>query len=114
MNFNLFIQYNILAANEKVLINSIQKLGNVTRIDNGFWYVNSTVDANEAIKRLASWVTDKDRVMVIDASNNQVFWYNLDDVKAQRIRQNWTMALGAQPNTLSGNEAQEAEEETTH
>ena len=104
MNHNLFIYYNMVTAYEDAVIKAIQSLGNVTRLGNGFWYINASVNASEALKRVASRMTNKDSAIIIDSTNNQTLWFNLDEAQAQRIRQNWDMPLGQSPKTADGNE----------
>ncbi|NVJ62222.1 MAG: hypothetical protein HWE27_17680 [Gammaproteobacteria bacterium] len=118
MNINLFVYYQLSTSNERPFLNSIQKLGNVTRIGNGFWYVNSFKTASEALKILASWASEKDTIVVIDAASNECVWFNLDKTQAQRIRQNWNMPLAVEPITNEADNSSEevklAPNETTH
>ena len=110
MNYNLFIFYQLTTNKEEPVLKSIQSLGNITRLGNGFWYVNGNTGAEEALKRISSWMTQQDSALVVDAANNEVFWYNLDDTRAQRIRQNWDMGLGVD----QGNEEEEKEAPKAH
>lgn len=72
---------------------AITSLGNSASLFPGLWYVNATEDAQETLKRISSWMTDKDQLLVVDAATNQCLWFNLEEKLAQRIRQNWRMDI---------------------
>ena len=94
MGHNLFIYYRLDQTNKQAKVDrAIASLGNSTDLFPGLWYVNGTEDAQEALKRISSWMTDRDRLVVVDAANDICLWFNLDEKRAQRIRQNWRMDL---------------------
>lgn len=93
MGHNLFIFYELNAANIADVERAVKSLGNSTPIFSGVWYVNGIENAEEAIKRISSWMTDKDHLLVVDSASDIALWYNLDEVTAQRIRQNWRMDI---------------------
>jgi len=70
---NLFISYQLDEAEKNLeqVDKAIASLGNSTKLHNGCWYVNSPEN--------------------VDASNNETTWFNLEDKRAQRVRQNWKM-----------------------
>lgn len=90
---NLFISYklNDTSLNLERLDKAIATLGNSTKLHDTCWYVNSPQTASEAIKRISPNLTDKDILIVSDTSNNESTWFNLEDKRAQRVRQNWKM-----------------------
>ena len=96
---NLFISYQINDENQdydrlKKVINS---LGNMTQLHDTCWYVNSTVNGEEAVKRVGSAILKDAVLVIVDATNNTSHWIGLDEPKEVRVRQNWTMDLMAQP-----------------
>jgi hypothetical protein len=94
MGHNLFIHYLLdPKTSEASIVRAVSSLGNSTPIFPGLWYVNGIEDAKEALKRVSSWMTDKDRLVVVDAANNECLWFNMDEKLAQRIRQNWRMDI---------------------
>lgn len=94
MGHNLFINYQLNSQSKRADIErAITSLGNSTQLFSGLWYINATEDAQEALKRISSWMTEKDQLLVVDAATNQCLWFNLDEKLAQRIRQNWRMDI---------------------
>lgn len=90
---NLFISYklNDTSLNLERLDKTIASLGNSTKLHDTCWYVNSPQNASEAMKHISQNLTDKDILIVSDTSNNESTWFNLEDKRAQRVRQNWKM-----------------------
>ena len=90
---NLFISYklNDTALNLEPVDKAIASLGNSTKLHDTCWYVNSQQTANDAIKRISKNLTEKDVLVVSDTSNNETTWFNLEDKRAQRVRQNWKL-----------------------
>lgn len=109
MGHNLFIFYQLNAANISDVERAVKSLGNTTPVFSGMWYVNASENAEEALKRISSWMTEKDHLLVVDSATNTALWYNLDETLAQRIRQNWHMDL-TQPLKATPELAPESEE----
>jgi hypothetical protein len=90
---NLFISYQLNESEKNLeqVDKAIESLGNSTKLHNNCWYVNSPENAADAIKRVSRFLTEEDTLVVSDASNNETTWFNLEDKRAQRVRQNWKM-----------------------
>lgn len=94
MSNNLFIIYRLDKKTDRDSIErAVHSLGNSTPIFSDAWYVNGIEDAEEAVKRISSWMTDKDHLLVIDSAKDVCLWFNLDEKVARRIQQNWRMDL---------------------
>ena len=70
---------------------AIESLGNSTKLHSNCWYVNSPENVGDAIKRISRFLTEEDTLVVSDTSNDETTWFNLEDKRAQRVRQNWKM-----------------------
>jgi hypothetical protein len=90
---NLFFTYELSPQRESkaALDQAIQNLGNATPLTDSSWYVNSPLKANDAIKRLSGLLTDEDSLVIADTTNDESAWFNLPDIKARRVNQNWRM-----------------------
>lgn len=90
---NLFISYELsdTEKNLEPVDKAIESLGNSTKLHSGCWYVNSPENVADAIKRISQFLTDEDTLIVSDSSNDETTWFNLEDNRAQRVRQNWKM-----------------------
>ena len=90
---NLFISYALDNKEENIehVDKAIESLGNSTKLHESCWYVNSPENADAAIKRISRFLTEKDTLIVSDTSNDETTWFNLEDKRAQRVRQNWNM-----------------------
>ena len=90
---NLFISYHLNApeANQEKVDKAIEMLGNSTRLHPGCWYVNSQHSVDKAIKHMRQVLTEEDTLIIADTSNDESTWFNLEDKRAQRVRQNWKM-----------------------
>lgn len=90
---NLFISYELSDAEKNIesVDKAIESLGNSTKLHQTFWYVNSPENAEKAIKRISRFLSKDDKLVICDASNNETTWFNLDDKRSQRVRQNWKL-----------------------
>jgi hypothetical protein len=90
---NLLISYEIDNDKEREdkVKKSVEMLGNSTPLFSGTWYVNSPHTVNEAVKHVSHFMTDQDKLVILNSSNDECVWYNLSNSQAQRIRQNWKM-----------------------
>lgn len=88
---NLFISYDLYAPNQDytTLIDEIKSLGDWASVQRSLWYVNSTLSAEEAAKRLRVKMDSNDSLVVINTVNNEAYWYNLSDEVAKHIQNFW-------------------------
>lgn len=90
---NLFIsfQLNNPDTNNDTIEQFVASLGNSTNLFSGCWYVNSPLSASDAIKKISRLLSKEDVLVIADTNNNEGTWFNLEEKRAQRIRQNWRM-----------------------
>jgi hypothetical protein len=89
---NLHISYDLYnpGQNYDNLIAKIKTLGEWAKVHKSFWYVNSTLRASEARDRLVPLIDANDTLYIVDSTNNEAAWHNVDDEVAKFIRQRWS------------------------
>src|ERR1044071_865557 len=89
---NLFISYELHPQGRAhhALLESIQELGNWANIHGCLWYVQSTCSATEVCECLRAVMNPGDSLMVIDATNVDIAWQNVDNEVAQFITDHWS------------------------
>lgn len=90
-NNNLVISYDLYkqGQNYDALIVEIKKLGSWAHMNLSVWYVDSPFTAEEASVKLMSVIDVNDKLIVIDATNNQIRWKNLDSRVADHLATHW-------------------------
>lgn len=88
---NLFISYQIKSPDQVYfsLVDEIKKLGSWTRIHQSYWYVKSSLTAEQAAQRVWSKMGKNDLLIVVDASNNTQYSYNLNPDVEKHIKHQW-------------------------
>jgi len=88
---NLFVSYDLHqpGQNYDAVIAEIKKLGSWAKVHYSLWYVKSQLSASDASKQVWAVMDRNDRLIVIDATNNNASWYNLDNEVSQFIHDNW-------------------------
>ncbi len=71
------------------MIARIKKLGAWAKIHYSFWYVKSTLTAEQARNALLPILDVNDSLYVVDATNNNAAWHNLAPERAGFIHANW-------------------------
>lgn len=91
MSNNLLVSYDLNASgqNYDAVINVIKSLGNWAKIQKSVWYVNSSFNAELAAKKVYASMDNNDSLIVLDASNNDAYWYNLSDEVGLYIQRHW-------------------------
>jgi len=91
MNNNLFVSYDLHepGKNYESVIAEIKKLGAWAKVHYSLWYVDSALNSEQAAKRVWSAMDGNDRLIVIDATNNHCYWYNLSKEVAELIKSRW-------------------------
>ena len=88
---NLFISYDLNkpGQNYEKLIEAIKSLGPWAKLQQSFWYVNSIYDAATAAKHLKQFTDANDYLVVVDATNNNVYWYNCIESVSDLLKKQW-------------------------
>lgn len=88
---NLFISYDLLnpGQNYEAVQTAIKQLGSWAKVHLSLFYVNSAYTAEQAAKHVRTAMDTNDKLIVVDATNNTAYWYNLPQEVAQAIANNW-------------------------
>ncbi|MBP6518358.1 hypothetical protein [Shewanella sp.] len=88
---NLFISYDLNSPNQdySALIEEIKLLGDWATVQRSVWYVNSVLTAQQAAEKLRLKMDSNDSLIVINATSNEAYWYNLSDEVAKHIQKFW-------------------------
>jgi hypothetical protein len=91
MSNNLIVSYdlNVVGQNYSAVIDAIKSLGGWTKIQQSVWYVDSPLNAELAAKKVNTYMDRNDLLIVLDATNNVAFWYNLSGVASKQIQGHW-------------------------
>lgn len=94
---NLFISYDLNnpGQNYERVIAAIKSLGSWAKVQYSLWYVSSSYSAKQAAEIVRRAQDTNDSLIVIDATNNDASWYNLDPKVIEFIRQHWNQRAAA-------------------
>lgn len=88
---NLFISYDLIGASRdyEPVIRAIKEVGDWGKLEYSFFYVNSTLSAEQAAKHVWAPMYGNDKLLVIDASNNQFYGFNIDEDVLKHMQEKW-------------------------
>ena len=88
---NLHISYDLKepGKNYAAVIEAIKALGSWAKVHKSFWYVKSSLTAEQARDRIWKAMDSSDTVYVVDATNNQAAWQNLSSEVSEFIKDKW-------------------------
>jgi len=88
---NLTISYDLYRQGQDyhAIIGEIKSLGNWARLHKSVWYVKSGLSASQVVERLKRVVDSNDTLYVVDSTNNDAAWFNLDPKVSEFLQQNW-------------------------
>ncbi len=88
---NLVIAYRTAAPEQPdgVIVAAIARLGEATELFPGLWYVDSSYSAEDAAASIRVLMDDRDRLVVVDTTNNELAWFNLDSPASDHLREQW-------------------------
>lgn len=87
---NLFVTYDLIKTKDYAAVhNAIKALGGWAKVTESNWYVNSSFSAEEAAKKVKAAMDNDDKLIVVDASNNQFYGYNMDPTVLKFMQDNW-------------------------
>jgi hypothetical protein len=88
---NLFISYDLYNPGQdySTVIDAIKTLGAWAKVQKSVWYVNSPLSAEQAAGRVWATMDRNDSLIVVDATNNDAYWYNLAEAASKQIQEQW-------------------------
>jgi hypothetical protein len=88
---NLHISYDLKepGKNYDKVIAKVKTLGSWAKVHYSFWYVKSSLTAEQARDAVASVLDVNDSVYVVDATNNMSAWKNIPPESAKFISDKW-------------------------
>jgi len=105
MTNSLFVAYHLdrPESDDAAIGAAIGALGQSTRIYSGHWFLKSHLSAPEAAARIWSAMRPQDSVLVVDATNGEAGWKNLEPAVAELLRETWpTGAVSGAPSAAAG------------
>jgi len=94
---NLHISYDLKNPGQTYpkVIAAIQQMGGWAKIQYSYWYVATSLTAEQARNVLLSFIDDNDSLYVVDAKNNEAAWHNLSPEVESFIRDKWNIKKAA-------------------
>lgn len=88
---NLFVSYDLNNPGQPYpkVIDAIKSLGSWAKVQKSFWYVKSTLSAQEAVNRVWAAMDKNDSLIIVDSTNRNASWQGLDPAVAKHILDNW-------------------------
>lgn len=88
---NLVISYDLKTPGQSYdrVIEAIKSLGSWAKVHYSLWYVKTNHTANSAAEIVRKATDANDTLFVVDATNNNAAWYNLDPKVSEFIREQW-------------------------
>lgn len=88
---NLFVSYDLFAPgqNYEKVIETIKKQGFWAKVHKSLWYIKSTSSAQAVAEKVWVVMDKNDSLIVLDTTNNNASWYNVDPKVSQFIQDNW-------------------------
>ncbi|WP_017350085.1 hypothetical protein [Pantoea sp. A4] len=89
---NLFVTYDLIKTKDYPAVhNAIKSLGAWAKVTESNWYVNSAFSLEEAAKIVRAAMDNDDKLIVVDATNKEAYWYNLSEVVSNQIKEQWNI-----------------------
>jgi hypothetical protein len=88
---NIHISYDLKEpnGNYSAVIAKIKELGSWAKINDSFWYVDSTFTATQARDHIVVALNGNDSLFVVNASDGQAAWHGLSTNVSSFLRENW-------------------------
>lgn len=90
---NIHVSYDLHAPekNYQAVIAKIKTLGSWAKIQKSFWYLDTSLSAEQVCNAVWSVMDQDDSLYVVDSTNNIAYWYNIDPVASSFIQSHWFM-----------------------
>ena len=88
---NLLVTFELLVPhqNESAVLATLKTCGRCIRVKHSLWYLKSSLSAAQVADKMRNVLDVYDTIIVIDASNDNAAWYNLDAAAADAILKQW-------------------------
>ncbi|MES3002041.1 MAG: hypothetical protein V4787_15220 [Pseudomonadota bacterium] len=88
---NLIIFYELIIPdrNQSAILATLRALGPCTRIRSSVWHLKASLSAQDLTTKLRNIVDRGDSVLVLDATNDNAAWYNIDQTTSDALQQQW-------------------------
>lgn len=87
---NLFVTYDLIKTKDYPAVHAaIKSLGGWAKVTESNWYVNSNYTAEAAAKLVRAAMDNDDKLIVVDATNNSFYSYNLSDEVINKMQSCW-------------------------
>jgi hypothetical protein len=88
---NLFVSYDLHAPGQNYdkVIAEIKLHGDWAKVHYSLFYISSDESAKQVADAVWKKMDQNDRLIVVDASHNDAYWYNLADEVSKFIQEHW-------------------------
>ncbi|WP_029569533.1 hypothetical protein [Pantoea ananatis] len=87
---NLFVTYDLIKTKDYPAVhNAIKTLGNWAKLTESNWYVSSNYNSQQAANIIRAAMDNDDKVIVVDATNNNSYSYNIVTEATKQMQDNW-------------------------
>lgn len=91
MAHNLFISYDLMSPGQQYdrVTDAVKACGNWAKLEYSLFYVSSALTAQTAAERIWLSMDSNDKLIVIDASTNQFYGYNIGAEQLKYMQDHW-------------------------
>ncbi|MEG1054968.1 MAG: hypothetical protein RSF79_23365 [Janthinobacterium sp.] len=88
---NFFVSYDLMAPGQHYerVSNAIKATGDWAKVELSFFYVKSTMTVKELADHVWASMDSNDKLMVIDATSNDFYGYNLSPEVLKHMQERW-------------------------
>lgn len=88
---NLFVSYDLYNPGKDYasVIEAVKDLGSWVKVHKSVWYVNSSLTAEQAAKKIWATMDANDSLIVVDATQNNAYWFNIPDAASKHMQDQW-------------------------
>lgn len=91
MPYNIFISYDLYSPgqNYEKVIERIKSLGSWAKVHKSFWYLRTNHSHEYIAQKIWEVMDANDSLMVVNASTDNAYWYNLDTDVSKFMQDKW-------------------------
>ena len=87
---NLFVTYDLIKTKiYPAVYEAIKSLGVAVKVTESNWYVNSHYNSEQAAQIVHKAMDSDDKLIVVDATNNYAYWYNIPKAVENHLQDQW-------------------------